>query len=116
MAKAVPTAEQALEAEQWLTDALEKGGMHKPLRSTLRYSPIRGGGFAWLMQGDEQTYAYYNVPPLPRPAYGKVTYHGHDRMKWRELEAQYGDRPTLSPFKEWYDYRQRYEMDRITRI
>lgn len=123
--KIKPTNEQAIEAEEALSNAILELGNHarsyrkvepneKPLwipcTSTLRWSPLRHGGYIWTMDAnDQQIVAYYvNVDDS---SFAQVTAHGQDRHNFYELLKQKHLFPTASPYNQWYDYREQMRMD-----
>lgn len=84
-----------------------------PRRSTLRYSPIRGGGFIWSMTANDQQIVAYYVVPLQAEPFGMVTAHGQARHNFQTKLVERKIHPTASPYIEWYTYEQRYMMDRV---
>lgn len=121
-----PSEAEALKAEHILSEMIlkfsdearaprERGTpmpnpVWRPRPSTLRYSYIRGGGWAWLMNADDQTTAYYIAPTNQEP-FGKVTCHGQDRHNFDQLLVAKHIHCTYVPWLEWYDYKKRYELD-----
>lgn len=80
--------------------------------STLRFSYIRGGGWAWSMNGDDnsQLVAFY-VNPQGKEPYGCVTAHGQARHNFQQGLKDRHIYPTESPWREWYDFTQRRQME-----
>ena len=129
-----PTTEEADEAQQNLEAAIlkfsdearaprERGTPNPdptwgPKPSTLRFSYIRNGGWAWSMEAnDQQIRAYYFVPQGKDP-YGCITATGQQRNNlWTNtLPVKLHIYPTESPWREWYDYRERYQMEQTEPI
>ena len=122
-----PTEQEAAEAENYLESTIlqfseearapwERGKPNPhptwvPKRSTLRFSPLRRGGWIWTMDAnDSQIVAYYVVPSTGE-AFGKVTGHGQARHNFHlTLESRH-IYPTASPYPEWYDFRTQYALN-----
>ncbi len=84
-----PTEQEALKAEHILSEMILKFSDNarapwergtpmpnptwRPRVDTLRYSYIKGGGWAWHMNADDQTIAYY-IAPMGQEPFGKVTW------------------------------------------
>jgi len=125
-----PSEENAQEAERILTEAIlkfsdearhpkERGTPNpdphwKPRPSTLRFSWIRGGGYAWSMDADDPQVVAYYVEAAYKEPFTRVTSNGHSRhifqthdLKGRQIY------PTEYPWREWYDHNQRYRMQEV---
>ena len=123
--KIKPTNEQAIEAEEALSNAIlelsTKARAYRkvepgetplwiPRPSTLRYSPLRNGGWIWTMDAnDQQVVAFYVVKD--ESSFVQVTAHGQDRHNFYELLKQKHLFPTMSPYAQWYDYRAQMSLD-----
>jgi len=122
-----PSEQEAQAAEHYLESAIlqfsdearaprERGTPNpdptwKPRRSTLRFNPLRGGGWLWSMNSqDPQIVAYYVMPASGEP-FGRVTAHGQARHNFQLALKERHAYPTASPSYEWYDYMTRYKMD-----
>jgi len=125
--KLKPTEEEAQQATEYLSEAIAKfadEARHPRERgtpnldptwrarpSTLRFSYIRNGGWAWSMDAaDPQVVAYYFNPQGKEP-YCCVTAHGHARHYMHETLVKLHIYPTESPWREWYDFNERYRME-----
>lgn len=124
--KAKPTQEQAHEAEEALSNAIlefssnarapwerntpDESPLWIPRISTLRYSPIRGGGFIWSMDANDQQIVAYYVN-IDGSSFVQVTAHGQARHNFHEMLRRKHLFPTASPWIEWFDWKARYEMD-----
>lgn len=125
-----PTPEEAQEAQHNLEEAIlgfsdearlpELRGTPnpdptwKPRPSTLRYSYLRGGGWAWTMDADDPQIVAYYIVPSSGETFGKVTAHGHDRHNFQVALKERRIYPTYVPWVEWFDYNERYQMDQKT--
>jgi len=121
-----PEEEHALEAERILTEAIlkfsdearhpkERGTPNpdphwKPRPSTLRFSWIRGGGYVWSMDADDPQVVAYYVDAAGKEPFSRVTANGHSRHIFRNDLELLRIFPTESPWREWYDHNQRYQM------
>jgi len=121
-----PTESEAQEAQHYLEEAILRfsdEARHPKLRgtpnpdptwspkpSTLRYGAIRKGGWAWVMQAnDQQIVAYYYAPTNEEP-FGRVTAHGQDRHNFYQMLKERGI-STHDPWYDWYDYNARSQLD-----
>lgn len=125
-----PTEEQAIEAERLLSGAIlqfndearhpkERGTPYpdpiwKPRPATLRFSWIRGGGWAWSMDAGPQIVAYH-VDAAGKDPITCVTAHGHSRHNFREELKSRHIYPTESPWREWFDFNTRYALEQKAR-
>ncbi len=125
---ATPTAQEHQKARQALEEAIckfaedarapwEKGTPNpdptwRPRVSTLCYSPLKGGGFIWGMEADDQQIDAYYVCPAGQTPFGKVTAHGQARAAFHNMLREKRIYPTKSPWTEVYDWKDRYDMDR----
>lgn len=122
-----PTPEEAEEAQQHLVNAIlqfsdearhpkERGTPNpdptwKPRPSTLRFSSIRGGGWAWYMAADDPQVVAYYIAPAGGEAFGRVTCHGQDRHSFWSLLKNRRLYTTESPWREWFDFNTQYAME-----
>ena len=122
-----PTKEQAYEAEQALESAILKFSSDAraphlrttpdedptwmPRLSTLRYSPLRKGGYLWAMSADDQQLVAYYVN-VEGNSFAQVTIHGGARANFQSMLRSKHLFPTASPYVEWYDFKTRYVLDR----
>lgn len=123
----IPNPQDAAEAEHYLEAAIlkfsdearhpsERGTPNpdptwKPRLSTLRYSPLRHGGWIWVMTADDQQVVAYYVTPLGEEPFGRVTAHGQARHNFQELLKSRRIYPTASPYREWYDFSTQHRLD-----
>jgi len=122
-----PTEQEASEAKHHLETAIarfadearapwERGTPNpdpnwKARPSTMRFSYIRNGGWAWTMEADDpQVVAFYIIPAGKEPQ-GCVTAHGQARHSFYEGLKALHIYPTESPWREWFDYRTQYQME-----
>ena len=121
--KLKPTQEQAIEAEETLSNAILEFSnsarapweRNEPLTnptwvprpSTLRYSPLRGGDYIWSMDANDQQIVAFYIPDVII----QVTAHGHARANFHEMLRKKHIFPTQSPYTQWYDYRKQMELD-----
>ena len=125
--KVQPTEQEAQEAEHFLESLIyqfsdearapwERGTPNPhptwvPRLSTLKYNPLRGGGWLWTMDAnDSQIVAYYVVPPKGEP-FGRVTSHGQARAGFQKQLKEHYCYPTLTPSRERYDFREQHDLD-----
>ena len=124
---AKPTKEQAAEAEQALESSIlkfssdarapyerntpDENPTWTPRLSTLRYSPLRGGGVIWAMDADDQQLVAYYVTLPNSEALSRVTTHGQARHNFQEMLKVKHIFPTASPYIEWYDFRTQHHLD-----
>lgn len=122
-----PTPEEAEEAQHQLSNAIlqfSDEARHpklrgtpnpdptwKPQPSTLRFSHVRNGGWAWAMKADDQQVVAYYVTPAGKEPFGRVTAHGQDRHNFYNMLYNHQIHPTESPWREWFDWRMRYAME-----
>jgi len=122
-----PSIQEAADAEHYLESAIlqfsdearaprERGTPNpdptwKPRPSTLRFSPLRRGGWIWVMAADDQQVVAYYVVPVTGETFGRVTAHGHARHNFYEALKTRHLYPTASPYHEWYDYMTQHKMD-----
>jgi len=128
MAKVVATQEDAMRAEAQLVELISKFSSEArapweqktpdlnptwtPRTSTLRYSPIKGGGLIWSMDAKDQQIVAYYIEPYHKAPFGVITMHGQSRSAFHNRLKSEHIYPTQVPWTEWYDYKKRYELDR----
>lgn len=121
-----PTEEKALEARHCLEGAIahfadearaprERGTPNpdptwRARPSTLRFSYIRNGGWAWAMEADDPQLIAFYITPSNKDPYGCVTAHGQARHSFYETLRAKQIYPTESPWREWYNYQEQRQM------
>jgi hypothetical protein len=111
--KLKPTQEQAIEAEEALSNAIQKfageDATWVPRPSTLRYGRLRDSGYIWTMDAnDPQIVAYYVTKD--GNSFVQVTAHGQARATFREMLRQKHLFPS-SIWEYYYDFRKQFELD-----
>jgi hypothetical protein len=122
-----PSSEEATEAERAMSEAIlkfsdearapwERGKpnpdpLWKPRVSTLRYSPLRKGGWIWSMDANDSQIVAFYVVASDGNSFVQVTAHGQSRHNFHEMLRTKHLYPTLSPWIEWYDFRTQYDLD-----
>ena len=125
--KTRPTPAEAAEAEHTLDTAIlqfsdearapwEHGKPNPnptwiPRVSTLRFSPLRKGGWIWSMNANDQQIVAYYVAPDGDDPFNRVTGHGQARHNFHEKLRQQRLYTTATPSHQWYDYRAQYDLN-----
>lgn len=125
MAKPIPTQADVTRAEAALIEAIakfssdarapwEKGTPNpnpawRPRVSSLRYSPLRGGGFIWSMEANDPQIDAYYVDASGHEPFGKVTAHGQARAAFHTMLREKRIYPTMSPWIQVYNWKVCYK-------